>query len=68
MKKGNNLVTLEKEEEVSLISLNDEDSFNSLSENLLKELLASLKEADEEKSTKVLILRGIGRGLVLGIT
>lgn len=66
MKKGNNLVTLEKEEEVSLISLNDEDSFNSLSENLLKELLASLKEADEEKSTKVLILRGIGRGFSSG--
>ena len=46
--KSNPLVTLEKEEEVSLISLNDEGSFNSLSKNLLKELFESLKEADED--------------------
>jgi hypothetical protein len=32
--KSNHLVTLEKEEEVSLISLNDEGSFNS--KNYLK--------------------------------
>ena len=66
MKKANSLVTLEKEEEVSLISLNDEDSFNSLSESLLKELFASLQEADEDKSTKVLILKGVGRGFSAG--
>ena len=60
------LVILEREEEASLISLNDEGSFNSLSEGLLKELFAALKEADEDHSTKVLILRGVGRGFSAG--
>ena len=60
------LVILEREEEASLISLNDEGSFNSLSEDLLKELFAVLKEADKDDSTKVLILRGVGRGFSSG--
>ena len=57
---------MEKKEEVSLISLNDQSSFNSLSEDLLKELFAILKEADADDSTKVLILRGAGRGFSAG--
>jgi len=60
------LVTLQKEEEVSLISLNDEGSFNSLSENLLKELFAVLKESDQDDTTKVLVLKGVGRGFSSG--
>ena len=60
------LVILEREEEASIISLNDEGSFNSLSEDLLKELFAVLKEADKDHSTKVLILRGAGRGFSSG--
>lgn len=64
--KSSPLVTLEKEEEVSLISLNDEGSFNSLSKNLLKELFLALKEADEDSSTKVLVLKGVGRGFSAG--
>ena len=60
------LVVLEREEEASLISLNDEGSFNSLSEDLLKELFVVLKEADKDHSTKVLILRGVGRGFSAG--
>ena len=60
------LVILEREEEVSLISLNDQGSFNSLSEDLLKELFAALKVADKDNSTKVLILRGVGRGFSAG--
>ena len=64
--KSNHLVTLEKEEEVSLISLNDEGSFNSLSKNLLKELFEALKEAEEDGSTKVIVLKGVGRGFSAG--
>ena len=60
------LVTLQKEEEVSLITLNDESSFNSLSENLLKELFAVLKESDQDITTKVLVLKGVGRGFSAG--
>ena len=36
--KNDNLVVIEKEEEVSLITLNDESSFNALSEDLLNKL------------------------------
>ena len=36
--KNDNLVVIEKEEEVSLITLNDEGSFNALSEDLLNKL------------------------------
>ena len=63
--KSKNLVILEKEEDVSLISLNDKDSFNSLSEDLLKELLVALNKADKDDSTKVIILKGAGRGFVI---
>ena len=64
--KSNPLVIVEKEEEATLISLNDEGSFNSLSENLLKELFIAFKEADEDGSTKVLVLKGTGRGFSAG--
>ena len=64
--KSNQLVALEKEEEVSLISLNDEGSFNSLSKNLLNELFEALKEAEEDSSTKVIVLKGVGRGFSAG--
>ena len=64
--KSNHLVALEKEEEVSLISLNDEGSFNSLSKNLLNELFEALKEAEEDSSIKVIVLKGVGRGFSAG--
>jgi len=63
---SNALVTLQKEEEVSIISLNDEGSFNSLSENLLKELFDVLRESDQDDTTKVLVLKGVGRGFSAG--
>ena len=64
--KTKNLVLLEREEEISLIILNDQNSFNSLSEGLLKDLFKVLKEADEDSSTKVLVLKGAGRGFSSG--
>tara|TARA_B100001996_G_C18616959_1_gene576140 strand:- start:550 stop:1332 length:783 start_codon:yes stop_codon:yes gene_type:complete len=60
------LVILDKNEDSSLISLNDEESFNSLSINLLNELFSVLKEADKDKSTKTIILKGVGRGFSAG--
>ena len=41
--KNDNLVVIEKEEEVSLITLNDESSFNALSEDLLNKLFLVLQ-------------------------
>ena len=60
------LVILEEEEGISVISLNDQDSFNSLSIELLNQLFSTLKTADEDLSTKTIILKGIGRGFSAG--
>ena len=60
------LVVLKEEGDISIISLNDQDSFNSLSVELLNQLFKILKSADEDKSTKVLILKGVGRGFSAG--
>ena len=60
------LVILEEEEGISVISLNDQDSFNSLSIELLNQLFSTLKTADEDQSTKTIILKGIGRGFSAG--
>jgi len=61
-----NLVILKNEEDISLIKLNDKESFNALSIDLLNELFDALKEADNDKSTKTLILKGLGRGFSAG--
>ncbi len=42
-KKPNNQVILEKEDEVSLVSLNDQGSFNSLSGKVIKRIVRRLK-------------------------
>ena len=64
--KNDNLVVIEKEEEVSLITLNDESSFNALSEDLLNKLFLVLQQADEDDSTNVIIIKGFGRGFSAG--
>ena len=64
--KKEELIIVEKEQEVSLISLNDANSFNALSEELLTRLFIVLKEAEEDDSVKVIIIRGMGRGFSAG--
>lgn len=64
--KKEELIIIEKEQEVSLISLNDTNSFNALSEELLTRLFIVLKEAEEDDSVKVIIIRGMGRGFSAG--
>ena len=64
--KKEELIIVEKEQEVSLISLNDANSFNALSEELLNRLFIVLKEAEEDDSVKVIIIRGMGRGFSAG--
>ena len=64
--KKEELIITEKEQEISLISLNDSNSFNALSEELLTRLFIVLKEAEEDDSVKVIIIRGMGRGFSAG--
>ena len=55
-------VYMETEKEASVINLNDEKSFNALSHSVLEELFLLLNDADSDKTTKVIILRGQGKG------
>ena len=64
--KKEELIITEKEQEISLISLNYTNSFNALSEELLTRLFIVLKEAEEDDSVKVIIIRGMGRGFSAG--
>ena len=64
--KSTSYVYMETEDEVSIINLNDEKSFNALSHSVLEELFLLLKDADTDKSTKVIIIRGQGKGFCGG--
>ena len=60
--KTTSYVYMETEEEASVINLNDEKSFNALSHSVLEELFLLLNDADSDKTTKVIIIRGQGKG------
>ena len=64
--KSTDYVHTEREEEASIINLNDDKSFNSLSHSVLGQLLLLLKEADMDRKTKLIIIRGQGRGFSAG--
>ena len=61
-----NYVHMEREEEATIINLNDDKSFNSLSHSVLDQLFVLLKDADMDRSTKLIIIRGQGRGFSAG--
>ena len=51
---------------ISLISINDPKTYNSLSFYTLNSLLAVFKMLDKDNSTKVIILEGLGKGFSAG--
>ena len=51
---------------ISNIIINDPKTYNSLSFKTLSELLKSFKKLDNNKSTKVIILEGAGKGFSAG--
>ena len=59
-------VYVEKEEEVSIVNLDDRSSFNSLSYEVLGQLFNLLTDADKDSSTKLILLRGQGSGFSAG--
>ena len=64
--KNKKFILKTQEENISIVSLNDDSSFNALSEELLNELFVALDEVNQDKSVKVIVIRGLGRGFSAG--
>jgi enoyl-CoA hydratase/carnithine racemase len=60
-------ITVEiKEENIALISLNRPKALNALCDALFKELAEAIKEADECKDTRVIVLTGSEKAFAAG--
>ena len=66
MKKNLYSLILRSNNGISRIRLNDPDTYNSMSFNMLNSLITSLKELDKEKKTRVIIIEGSGKGFSAG--
>ena len=64
--KNKKFILKTQEENISIVSLNDDSSFNALSEELLNELFVALDEVNQDKSVKVIVISGLGRGFSAG--
>ena len=51
---------------ITRLKLNDPDSYNSLSSNMLKSLISRFKDLDKDQKTRVIILEGSGKGFSAG--
>ena len=51
---------------ISRVRLNDPDTYNSMSFNMLNSLIAALKELDKDEKTRVIIIEGSGKGFSAG--
>jgi 2-(1,2-epoxy-1,2-dihydrophenyl)acetyl-CoA isomerase len=59
-------VILEKENGIATITLNRPKSLNTLHPDLIKELVAALKDVREDKEVKVVVLTGAGKAFSAG--
>ena len=59
-------ITLETENEVAVLTLNRPEVLNSLSNGMLSEMLQALEVVGNDKSLKVLIITGAGKGFCAG--
>ena len=51
---------------ISRVRLNDPDTYNSMSFNMLNSLIAAIKNLDKDKKTRVIIIEGSGKGFSAG--
>ena len=51
---------------ISRVRLNDPDTYNSMSFNMLNSLIAALKDLDKDETTRVIIIEGSGKGFSAG--
>ena len=66
MKKLINIIIVPPINGVSRIKLNEPSTYNSLSSTTLKSLIKAFKSLNNNTSTKVIILEGIGKGFSAG--
>ena len=66
MKKFTTVKLKKIQNSISLVSINDPKTYNSLSFYTLNSLLAVFKMLDKDNSTKVIILEGLGKGFSAG--
>lgn len=60
------LVEVKKENKVALITMNRPEKRNALSYDLVRDLIEALKEADEDREIRAVILTGAGKGFSAG--
>src|SRR6266404_8267279 len=60
------LITTEKKEKVTIITLNRPDKFNSINREMALGLHAALDEAENDKNCRCIILTGIGKAFCAG--
>lgn len=66
MKKVPNIIVKQSVTGVSRIQLNNPNTYNALSSEVLKSLIKTFKSLNKENKTKVIILEGLGKGFSAG--
>ena len=66
MKKLNKVIIRSSKEGISRIIINEPNTYNALSANILKILINSFQELNEDNKTKVIIIEGAGKGFSAG--
>lgn len=60
------LVTYDTDGRVSVVTLNRPEKLNAISGELMRELVAALRQAEDDMATSVVVLRGEGRSFCVG--
>ena len=66
MKKVSNIIIEQKNNGITRIKLNDTNTYNALSVNMLESLIKIFKGLNKENKSKVIILEGLGKGFCAG--
>ena len=66
MKNETNIIIKNSDNGISRIKLNDPNTYNALSTNMLKLLIKAFKDLNNQTKTKVIILEGSGKGFSAG--
>ena len=62
-----NFLQIEKQDPLASIILNRPERYNALNKVLCKEIATAIKELDEDKSVKVIRIKGAGKGFCAGL-
>ena len=66
MKKLSNIIVSKTNDNISRILLNEANTYNALSFDTIKTLIETFKRLNNDKSTKVIIIEGSGKGFSAG--